>query len=80
MPPQRKKPLPQRKKPLRADVYGEPLDVPRCDGCRFHKPPKNDPRLYAGECRKNPPTVTDEQVGAWPAVRPSDWCGEWRPT
>jgi hypothetical protein len=45
-----------------------------CGNCRFC--------LYIDihECHRHPPTlglVQGQWMSEWPAVRPSDWCGEW---
>lgn len=32
-----------------------------------------------GDCRRNPPIVTDHERGKWPEVTAIDWCGEFKP-
>ena len=36
-----------------------------CEECFAH---------YNGECRFNPPVVTDDEFGQFPAVEPYYWC------
>ena len=44
----------------------------RCQNCRFHEASDDT-------CRRHAPKPPDSQAYAsWPAVRPDDWCGEFK--
>jgi hypothetical protein len=49
--------------------------VEQCDGCKYCRE-----RVYGTsevyECRHDPPTAQG-QLGQWPQVQATDWCGKW---
>lgn len=47
-----------------------------CKNCRF----KHILDEYTGtfQCRRFPPTRTDEYIGQYPEVFAGEWCGEWK--
>jgi hypothetical protein len=65
----------------------------RCERCRFWVGYPGEGPIFAGECRRNPPQLLqndrllsidasgDIPVGKawWPWTMRDDWCGEFRP-
>lgn len=51
---------------------------PNCNRCRFYY--SEDNVVGFGQCRKNAPVITEDSNGAFPRIRNSDWCGEFKPT
>lgn len=60
-----------------------------CSTCRFRVPDARPEYALAGQCRRYPPTVS-EQVAfdglgsnhfsqLWPWMQADDWCGEYQP-
>jgi hypothetical protein len=73
MPPQPKKPGPRSRRYLEAPVW---VKAAACEDCLFYQ---NRTADEPGECRRKPPRFHDDHMfGLWPAVRPADWCGDFK--
>lgn len=59
------------------DLGAVNLIVKSCGNCVFYW--QTDSDFEIGQCRKEPPIITSESLGAFPSIRAVDWCGKFKP-
>ena len=49
--------------------------IQECSNCFFYRKGETSRMV---ECKRFPPTLTDQSTGKWPMPAENEWCGEWQ--